>query len=376
MRIFCGCLKKMQFVWLNKVNKMNKGAHRLSALAAWVNDDYGKEVDYLKHLQIKAYMDKNIGEYKELETSHCEDKKRIQNILATKSINIEWITGDYDMVKNSFIRINEQGAVISQDEKEIIKYDNTAITKLSRAVLSYSGGQHVQLENHIIKEISDNLFLPKYDKSSKTVPMGGDLYDDFLISRIFNISKQIDDDRNLEYDTLVIEVSKIINYIVNELELNNRVYFYGITYQFKQSALIGITKFIVSLLESNQIDLFIQYREKFENYLIEHPDHIQIIVRKGRQVKNAIENIVKYYNCVLEYIKSNDEKSFYRVFPYLRNGVKTEIDLDYEEGTKSGKMKTMESNYKSEIAALKKCRKCKGYLNNFSIEDVHLICTK
>ncbi len=351
------------------------GAHRLSALAAWVNDDYGKKIDYLKHLQIKAYIDKTIGEFKELETSHSEDKKEIQNILATKSINIEWITGDYDMVKNSFIRINEQGAVISQDEKEIIKYDTTSIAKLSRAVLSYSGGQNVNAENLSIKNISTNLFLPKYDKSSKTVPMCGDLYDEFLISRIFNLLKQIDGDENLEYDDLILKVSTVVNLIVNELQLNNRVYFYGITYQFKQSALVGITKFIMNLFESGHIDLFTKYREKFESYLIEHPDHIQIIVRKGRQVKNATDNIVKYYRSILEYIQSEDEVALYRQFPYLKNVTKTVANKEDEEYSKSGRVKTMESNYKSEIMALKKCKTCGGYLNNFSNTDIHSICS-
>lgn len=36
------------------------GGHRLSALISWVNDDYGKDTDYDKHLAVKEYIDTHL----------------------------------------------------------------------------------------------------------------------------------------------------------------------------------------------------------------------------------------------------------------------------------------------------------------------------
>lgn len=252
--------------------------------------------------------------------------------------------------------------MITLDEKEIIKNDDTAISKLSRAILVYSGGQKNKTEDDRIKNIFNKLFLPKYDKVNKVVPMCGDLYDDYLISRVFNLLKTIDNNRNLSLEELLVSVEKVIDFIVDKLEINNRVYFYGISYQYKQSALVGITKFLMELSEKNEIDKFINAREKFELYLVNNPEDIQNIVRKRRQVKNSIEDIVNYYNVVLDSVISNNSRTVQSEISYLGKIEKTD------------RMEKMGENYRKEIGALKKCNVCGGYLNNYSKNDFHEIC--
>lgn len=338
------------------------GAHRLSALASWVNDDYGAELDFTNHLKVKSYIEDKYGNYQDLVSASDQEKKGLLMILATKAINIEWINGDYELVKNSFIRINEQGVKITNDEKEIIKNDNKPIAKLSRAILSYSGGQHSSLQDQDTKEIYNDLFTPSYNKINKIVPVCGSVYDEFIISRIYNLLKVINSNKKYSYTELLNKTKNLVNLMVHDLQLNNRVYFYGVTYKYKQSALIGISMLLLKLQEMDKIDMFIRNREAFEEYLVNYPEHIQKIVRKGRYVKKATQDLENYYYSVLEFVDTGNNSELTSKFGYLSDMVKTK------------RMNTIEDKFKLEISALNKCKVCGGYINNFETSEVHNIC--
>ncbi|MCB8566302.1 DUF262 domain-containing protein [Fusobacterium ulcerans] len=338
------------------------GAHRLSALIAWVNDDYGKTTDYKKHIQIKKYIDETVGNFNELKNSTDPKHEQLLNILAMKAIHIQWIIGNYNLVKASFIRINEQGVTISLDEKELIKNDETAIAKLSRNILSYVGGQNKVIQKNDLDDIHEKLFMPKYNKNNNIYPMCGDIYDNFLISRIFKLIKVIDNEKNYEYDDLLKQFKEIINLITEQLELNNRVYFYGINSQYKESALCGIPKFILSLINKNELKKFIDNRGKFEQYLIENPEHIQQIIRKHREVQKSLKSLEKYYLLLLNSIEKEDMDILIKEFSFLKKEKLT------------GRTKSITEKYHNEIRALRKCRFCGGYINNYSIKDIHEIC--
>lgn len=340
------------------------GAHRLSALIAWVNDDYGKKIDYKKHIQVKKYIDETVGNYNELKNSDKEEHQALLNILAMKSLHIQWIIGDYNLVKASFIQINEQGVEISLDEKELIKNDKTPIAILSRDILSRVGGQKKIGSDKQLEEIHNKLFMPKYNKNNAIYSLCGDIYDDFIISRIFKLVKVIDNGTNKTYEELLKEFKEIISFITNELELNNRVYFYGVNSRYKESALSGIPKFLISLLKNRKLDKFIKNREEFERYLIENPEDIQQIIRKHRDVQKSLKTIEKYYLILLDSIEEKDFSNFEKEFAFIK------------EKNRSSRTKKIMEKYQLEINALKKCKICGGFINNFSSSDTHKICTK
>ncbi|EGO7788460.1 DUF262 domain-containing protein, partial [Enterococcus faecalis] len=119
------------------------GAHRISSLIAWVNNDFGRvNVSSTNtHHEISDYFNSKIGNYEEIKRSKEEKYKNVKQIIAKKSVPIQWVTGDYEKVKESFIRINEQGVTLSNDEKELIQKDKLPTSKLARAILSHGTGQ-------------------------------------------------------------------------------------------------------------------------------------------------------------------------------------------------------------------------------------------
>jgi prophage maintenance system killer protein len=333
------------------------GAHRISALASWVNDDYGESVYDKNHIMIKDYIDSTIGSY----SSFIEKNDEHSVIIASKSISIEWINGDYENVKDSFIQINQQGVAITNDEKELIKNDTKPSSQLSRKILSHAGGQDIYDNDGYSKEIFKLLFEPTYDRESGIYPMCGDIKDEFIIGRIFNLVKCFENTNNIEYSNLENDCYKTIKLIVDKLQLCNRVYFYGKTSMYKQSALIGISLFVNKLEKEQSIDEFIGVRKKFEDFLISYPEHIQQIVRDGRYVKKSTRKILNYY---LE------------IFTVLKNGSNdlSEITNRFNEKKVSNRTKIIDRQYNEEIRALKKCVYCGGYLNNYSTSEYHKYC--
>ncbi len=161
------------------------GAHRISSLIAWVNDNYGKvNVSSINtHHEISDYFNERIGNYNTIKKSKDEKYKKMKQIIAKKSIPFQWVTGDYDKVKESFIRINEQGVTLSNDEKELIQKDKLPASKLARAVLSHGTGQKSKYQTDESLEIFEQFFMPTLIKNNTFYPMLGALDEDFVISK-------------------------------------------------------------------------------------------------------------------------------------------------------------------------------------------------
>ena len=120
------------------------GAHRLSAIIAWVTDDYGDGPISksffgfnitLEQMGVaekaRKLINKKIGSYKEhlyainnadkVEKTLLESAKR----LATLTIQLQWVRGDSRKAEASFFKINEQASPINETEKNIFKEQNS-----------------------------------------------------------------------------------------------------------------------------------------------------------------------------------------------------------------------------------------------------------
>jgi hypothetical protein len=114
------------------------GSHRISALAAWVNDDYGdghisrkffdneipdEQLESAK--RTRGIIDTTIGSYVELKKiihnpSDDELKNKRAKSLASLAIQLQWVEGNSQKAEESFFRINQQGTPISITEIKLI----------------------------------------------------------------------------------------------------------------------------------------------------------------------------------------------------------------------------------------------------------------
>lgn len=316
------------------------GAHRLSALIAWVNNKYDSSTVNSK--LIEKYVDEQVGSFK----TNTEKKEMIA-ILATNAVHIQWVTGSYEAAKNSFVKINEQGVVISKDEKEMIKDDKKPTVMLARHILSYGNGQNSPIKNDSGKLIYDILF-----EKNQIFPLLGRLNEDFVISKVYSLIKMIDDEKELEMDELSSRVYFYLNYVSNVLNLCNRVYFYGISGKHKPNSVFSIIYLLMELEKEEKISLFIDNRQTFEETIAELERDVQLLTRKHRTSKKTYKPLADYYRNILVDISQDNIIKHSEVLLTIRQ-------------------ENIKMKYLNELSLINKCSICGGYLDN---GETHNIC--
>ena len=333
------------------------GAHRISSLIAWVNSDYGKENELKdsNHTAIEEYINKKIGSYGEIKRSKDIKYKSEKQIIAKRSIAVQWVTGDYGKVKESFIRINEQGVVITEDEKELIENDQLPTSKLSRAILGHGLGQTSNSQNENTEEIFSRFFKPFLSYELNNYPLAGSINEDFVISKIYNVVKIIDNGEKLDFSRLSEKVITVLRFLQDDLNISQKIYFYGTTKRHKTNSFYGFIRFALLLNEDVKLSrYFIKNRKIFEEYLVGNEGHIQAIARKKRQAKRAYEEIAKYYQNLLLACASNDFSDLQKEFSYL----------DFEKRKFLTKREqNIRENYEKFILDVPRCIKCQGFID-------------
>lgn len=345
------------------------GGHRISSLIAWVNSDYGKEngLNESHHDAIQEYINSQIGSYEEIKKSKDPKYKPAKQIIAKRSIAVQWVTGDYNKAKESFIRINEQGVVISQDEKELIENDELPTSKLSRAILSHGLGQVSKNQTENTKDIFNRFFTPYLSHQLNNYPLAGSLNEDFVISKIYNAIKIIDNSKGLNIEELEKKVLDILGLMQDELNISQKAYFYGATKKFKTNSFYGLLYFMLLLYDENETkQMFIKNREVFETFLVNNERHIQEIARKKRQAKKAYEEVANYYKTLLYACNSENMDQLKEAYNYL--------DFENKKPKTTSRQETLEKNYEIFISEIPRCSVCKGFIDGNNNESKTHIC--
>ena len=126
------------------------GAHRLSSLGAWINDDYGDGIVSLKYYEnyvseeqrkiaekTRKLVNEKIGSFREImeicrnvNVSTDERKKKIAKNLGALALQLQWVEGNADKAEDSFLKINQLATKISNAELELIQNRNYAYARL------------------------------------------------------------------------------------------------------------------------------------------------------------------------------------------------------------------------------------------------------
>lgn len=164
------------------------GAHRLSALRAWMVDDWGdkapefysKNENYNEILkaatEARQHVNSKIGAFSDYEEAYrqmrainnagnaprqvmtAEQFDRAQFFLdiseSSKALHAQWEDGDYDAAEESFLAINRQGAPLDDLESNLIEYRKGSFARLTMSIANAGAPGHYWPEPAVSEELS------------------------------------------------------------------------------------------------------------------------------------------------------------------------------------------------------------------------------
>jgi hypothetical protein len=393
------------------------GSHRLSALIAWVQDDYGdgdrsqKFFNYTipeEQLAIarktKAIVEKEFGSYK----SHKEaitnpdaygpDIIRRALRFGSISMELQWVKGDSATAEESFVRINQQAAIITPQELELIRTRKKPNTIAARAIIRRGTGHkywYPFAENERKKieelgtEIHNLIFNPvlKTPIKSLELPAGGSVYSSPSLRMVYDfinlcvgVPSPSDDtkgDRTVEYLSRCHRVMQLIlSNHPSSLGLHPAVYFYSWTGKQQPVLFLAISNMIIDMDRSKKLPIFIECRKAFEDFLIEHRSLLNQLVRKFGTKDSGGTHLVGFYRLLLKMItekKSEDDilASFTNnpEYSYLQPA-ESPYDIERAKGfsskVKSGLI------IKELLGSAPRCQICQGMVPTQAISIDHI----
>lgn len=329
------------------------GGHRLSALRAWVEDDYGDGAISYEYFgreispeqkkiadKTRKIINEKIGSYKQLELNNekndlpVDERKRISKIVS-RGLQVQWVNGDADKAELSFFKINTQGTPLDNIEELLLVNRKKPIPISARAIIRAGTGHkywsnfETEASNKIetlSKEFHKTLFDPEIKRPIKTLdlPLGGskgvrtalNILIDFLL--LTNQNQQgfpesvssHDDDSNGDLTLSVIKKSlslakRISGNDSGSLGLHPAVYFYGPSGRHSSSMFMGIVDLFSKKIRNNDKEFFVKFtlaREQLELILVEKKDLIATILQKHISknrigiFSNLINELVKLIN--------------------------------------------------------------------------------
>jgi len=393
------------------------GAHRISAIAAWVNDDYGdgkisrkffdnaipeQQIETAK--KARQMINQDIGSFKDFKDALFEPdiaaehvKKRLKN-FGTRALQLQWVDGDSKKAESSFFKINQKSTPISDTEIAILEARRMPAGLCSRAILR--GGQGYKYWSVFAPELSEKIqseaevvnnliFKPELVTPIKTLdlPLGGKNHASNSLSMVFELVKllgaNIKDEDQSGGQTLkaLSEIRKSLQRVndihPSSLGLHPAVYIYSQSGNFRVSCFHAIIVFTKELVDSNKLDIFTKNRKDFESTMINSDIVIQQIVRKARQANKAVVPLVNFFHAILEKLdmktSPNDvltELSKINEFSYIN------LEEVHQSTTTSSSFSksTKSAAYISEaISNAPRCKICDGILHPKSISIDHKV---
>lgn len=397
------------------------GSHRLSSLAAWLNDDFGDGQISKKFYdgiipeeqikiaeQTRKLIRKKIGAYSDYKLALTNPEKVSSEILiraknlAALAIQLQWVEGDATKAENSFFKINQQAAPIDKTELILLEARKKPNCVAARAIIR-SGKGHKYWSNfskenqaviqQLAEEINVVLFDPKLQTPIKTldIPIGGKNYSaqtlplilDFvnLVNKIpTDFKSNLSDDLTGDETVRILTVARKIAWRINSMHpsslgLHPIVYFYSQEGRHKIASFYAIVSLILELEKSNRYGDFIKIRSNFEQILLQYDYLVQQINRYYRSAMASTAPIKDFYleiiNLLLKGKTNSDsilEITKMSKFDYLVLSVdQSKVQSsDFTTGRKSAVF------IKQALESTPRCKICKGYLHRNSITIDHI----
>lgn len=342
------------------------GAHRLSALIAWVNDDYGagsisrqffgddvpeKQQDF--HKKTQSLMNGEIGDFRRLldiglnkVTSPDPVAKRRANAITTRQPDIQKVEGDAKTAEESFYKINSVPATIDKTELALIRARAKPNAIATRAILSrgtsrtywekFSPEVREEIEKLAI-EASESVFgqLSEISSTSPDVPRAGQPYSQeafYMVLDVVNLVNEItpamwvtpptrrssvqrlEDDADgattIQYIREVIKAGHLIAGSKNResLGLDQAVYSWGATGGFHPVAFLSTMQWARELVKNDRLPAFTKVRHDFEEFLVKHKRFINALGHSKGSRTRPLDSFLTMYRTVFESLRSGERE--------------------------------------------------------------------
>lgn len=397
------------------------GAHRLSSISAWVNDDYGDgkiskyfydgiipEEQSVIAEQTRKIVNHKVGPYEDYLLSATHPGKvrpdiveRVKN-LAALAIQLQWVEGDASKAENSFFKINQQAAPIDKTELKLLRMRRKPNSITARAIIRSGKGHkywsefptHIQEKiEELAGEINSILFAPKLETPIKTldIPIGGKLYSANTLSLVLdfvNVANQLglnnaelEEDSTGEKTISFLEQTRKIAWMINSnhsssLGLHPIIYFYSQDGRYKVASFFAFVDLIINLKNNKKLNDFIKVRKEFEEIIQKYDYLVQQINRKYRSAQASYKYISSFFMDIIELL--NNGKSTEKIIQQLIDSSEYDyLSLLTEKDFKTTK-KDFSTNKKSAVfikeAILNapKCKICGGLIHRNSISIDHI----
>lgn len=321
------------------------GGHRLSALRAWVEDDYGdrtvsrefydgeiSEEQKRVAKRTRTLVETKVGRYSTLrdlvgvKDSRPETKRAVR--MTTRGLPVQWIQGNAEFAESSFFKINSQGTPLDQTETLLIRNRRKPIAIAARAILRSGAGHKYwsSFDDNNARQIVEAsgefykvLFQPEVSEPVKTVdlPIGGSVSPVDALALLIEFlsiagsrdkeSKSIDKYPDDDTGAATIEVLSRANEVVKRitgtsagsLGLHPAVYFYTEKGKYNRFLFLGMTMLITEAIRNNDQAFFKKFtlaRSDVETFLRANKSLIGIILQnlaKGARV-HRMRDLLRY----------------------------------------------------------------------------------
>jgi len=397
------------------------GSHRLSALAASVNDDFGDgEVSKLFYDGViteeqkkvadetRKAIAKAVGPYKDLQLAISRpDKVNTQTViyaknLAALAIQLQWVEGDARKAENSFFKINQQAAPIDKTELRLLEERRRPSSIVARAIIRSGRGhkywsffdENIQSEIQALsEEVNVLLFNPSLETPVRTLdlPVAGRLYAAQTLPLIVDLigvvageegslsSNDSDGKRTLDLLRRVKRVACLLNSNhASSLGLHPAVYFYSPEGRHKSASFLAVVHLMLRLQSQNKLRSFIAVRERFETLCLSTEYIVQQINRKYRIAQKSYIHIARFLARLIE-LSANDDLTDDAMIKAIASTAEFSFlstqQLPQSSVAESGKFNSDAKSaiYLREVLrAAPKCAVCRGYIHRNSVSFDHI----
>jgi len=391
------------------------GAHRLSALIAWVNDDYGDgfisqpffnhDIDQEQQKfadQTRELINKKIGSYQSyintIKNQESSDplKLKIANKLGFISLQIQWVAGGAEKAESSFFTINQKATPINETEISLLKARKKPHALSSRAIIrsgtghnywkKFDQGTQEKIQS-LAKQINEAMFTPVLKNPIKTLdlPLAGKNYSSNSLSLIFDVVKianSISIDHDGDDD---ITGEKTVHHLLNtwkvikrltttdhgSLGLHPALYFYSEKGRYQPTALMAWMEIVKEFESKNQFNTFTEKRSNLERILLKYKNLTNQITNKYGSGIKSYRHLIELYKLFMDNHNVEDstlEEKIRSSYPFLNLEYKGDAitNPDFSTNTKS------ETFINNVLPNSKKCSICNGYIHVNSITVDHI----